>query len=206
MTSMVTLLTAIAMSAAVVAQAQKPTPTPTPTPKPVDISGKWVVALELSIGTSAPALEIKQDGTAVSPQAIAFDQIRVDERSERRTVRLENCGELPTTVRLLGVTASRGSADSWQLLPPQLMQTLEPGEKLAIEVFFAPARTGPHLASIELLVDGLRQDIELTGEAIGDNLDRKSLYGCDCNTGGTPPLLLVLFVLVAICRRRSGSS
>jgi hypothetical protein len=66
MKSIVTLVAAIAMSATVFAQAQKPTPTPTPTPKPVDISGKWVVALELSIGTSAPALEIKQDGEKIA--------------------------------------------------------------------------------------------------------------------------------------------
>jgi len=73
-------------------------------------------------------------------------------------------------------------------------------------VFFAPTRTGPHLANIELVVDGVRQEIELTGEAIGDDVDRKSLYGCDCNTGGTPPMLLALLVLVIICRRRTGSS
>ena len=151
------------------------------------------------------SVEVKLEGTAVSPQAIGFDQIRVDERSERRTVRLENCGDVSTMVQLLGVTASRGSADAWQLLPAQTMQPLAPGGKLAIEVFFAPTRPGPHLANIELVVDGLRQEIELTGEAIGGDLDRKSLYGCDCNTGGSPTLFVVC-VLLVICRRRTGSS
>ncbi|MDQ3335556.1 MAG: choice-of-anchor D domain-containing protein [Myxococcota bacterium] len=151
------------------------------------------------------SVEVKRDGTAVSPQAIGFDQIRVDERSERRTVRLENCGDFSTAVQLLGVTASRGRADAWQLLPPQTMQMLAPGEKLSIEVFFAPKRTGPHLANIALVVEGVRQEIELTGEAVGDDLDRQSLYGCDCSSGAPPPVMLALFVfvLLVIFRRRT---
>jgi MYXO-CTERM domain-containing protein len=149
------------------------------------------------------SVEVKKDGTAVSPQAIGFDQIRVDERSDRRTVRLENCGDSSTTVQLLGVTASRGSVEAWKLLPAQTMQVLARGEKLLIEVFFAPTRTGPHLANIELVVEGIRQEIELTGEAIGEDFDRKSLYGCDCSSTGGPSFMLALLVLFAICRRRT---
>jgi hypothetical protein len=148
------------------------------------------------------AVEVKEDGTAVSPQAIGFDQIRVDERSERRTIRLENCGDFATNIQLLGVTSTRGDASAWQLMPPKTTTFLQAGEKLTIDVYFAPKRTGPHLASVELVIDGLREEIELTGEAIGDAAERKSLYGCDCNTGGAPSLLLVL-VLFAICRRRT---
>ena len=154
------------------------------------------------------SVEVKEDGTAVSPQVIGFDQVKIDERSDRRTVRLENCGDLATTIQLLGVTASRGNASAWQLLPPKLMTALEPGEKRTIEVFFAPTRSGPHLANIELVVDGLRQEIELTGEAIGGDVERKSLYACSCDVPGAPwqGLPIAFFVLVIICRRRTGSS
>lgn len=150
-------------------------------------------------------VEVKEDGTAISPQVVGFEQIRVDERSERRTIRLENCGDFATHVQLLGVTSKRGDASAWQLSPPKSDTFLQAGEKLTLDVYFAPKRTGPHLASVELVVEGLREEVELTGEAIGDNAERKSLYGCDCNTGGPPSLLLAL-VLVIICRRRTGSS
>ena len=152
------------------------------------------------------SVEVKEDGTAVSPQAIGFDQIRVDERSERRTVRLENCGDIETTVQLLGVSASRGGADAWQLLPPKTTTTLKSGEKLTIEVFFAPARSGPHLANIELVIDGLRQEIELTGEAIGGDVERTSLYACSCDVPGAPwqglPIVIVIVCAVLPRRRR----
>ena len=150
------------------------------------------------------AVEVKEDGTAVSPQAIGFDQVRIDERSERRTVRLENCGDIETTVQLLGVSASRGSADAWQLLPPKTTTTLKSGEKLTIEVFFAPTRSGPHLANIELVIDGLRQEIELTGEALGGDVERASLYACSCDVPGAPwqGLPLVIVVVCAVLPRR----
>lgn len=35
-------------------------------PKALDVTGKWVVVLELSIGTSNPALTLKQDGNKVT--------------------------------------------------------------------------------------------------------------------------------------------
>lgn len=41
----------------------------TPAPKPaagIDVSGKWAVVLELSIGSSNPTLVLKQDGTKVT--------------------------------------------------------------------------------------------------------------------------------------------
>lgn len=40
--------------------------TPAPVSKAIDVSGKWTVALELSIGTSNPTLALKQDGTKVT--------------------------------------------------------------------------------------------------------------------------------------------
>ena len=38
----------------------------TPAPKALDVSGKWGVVMELSIGTSNPTLVLKQDGTKVT--------------------------------------------------------------------------------------------------------------------------------------------
>lgn len=40
--------------------------TPVPTPKAIDVTGKWAVVLELSIGTSNPTLALKQDGTKIT--------------------------------------------------------------------------------------------------------------------------------------------
>lgn len=37
-----------------------------PKPKPVDVAGKWVMVLELSIGNSNPTLTLKQDGNKVT--------------------------------------------------------------------------------------------------------------------------------------------
>ena len=151
-------------------------------------------------------LDVKDAGIAVSPQAIGFDEVRVDERSDRRTIRLENCGDFVSEVVLAGVSAVRGSANAWELTPETLTTQLEPRAKLSIEVRFAPTRSGPHVAIVKLAVDGVAQEIELTGDALGD-ADRGSLYACSCNAPGAPwqaPLLLV--VLFVICRRRTGSS
>lgn len=36
------------------------------TDRPVDVTGKWVMALEMSMGTSEPFLDLKQDGAKVT--------------------------------------------------------------------------------------------------------------------------------------------
>lgn len=153
-------------------------------------------------------LDIKDAGTAVSPQAISFDEIRVAERSERRTIRLENCGDAPSEIVLDGVTAMRGTADAWELTPSRVTTRLEPTDKIAIEVRFAPKQAGVHAATVRLAVDGVTEEIELTGEAIGDDVKRESLYACSCAAGGSPwqGLLVLAVWLVIIFRRRTGSS
>ena len=40
--------------------------TPAPAPKALDVTGKWAVVLELSIGTSNPTLALKQDGNKIT--------------------------------------------------------------------------------------------------------------------------------------------
>jgi hypothetical protein len=37
-----------------------------PKPKPVDVAGKWIMVLELSIGNSNPTLTLKQDGAKIT--------------------------------------------------------------------------------------------------------------------------------------------
>ena len=57
-----TLVLALALfTAGATAAAQ----TPAPTPK-LDVTGKWVVVMELSIGTSNPTLVLKQDGNKIT--------------------------------------------------------------------------------------------------------------------------------------------
>ena len=53
-------LIALAMVSAPLSAAQ------TPAPKALDVSGKWGVVMELSIGTSNPTLVLKHDGTKVT--------------------------------------------------------------------------------------------------------------------------------------------
>jgi len=60
------LLVAIAVvTMAIAASAQTPTPSPAP-PKPINIAGKWLMTLELSIGTANPTLELKQEGEKIT--------------------------------------------------------------------------------------------------------------------------------------------
>jgi hypothetical protein len=153
------------------------------------------------------SLDIKDAGIAVSPIAIGFDQVRVDERSDRRTIRIENCGDLASEIVLDGVAASRGDAGAWELTPSRVTTRLEPGDKLTIDVRFAPTRPGPHTAIVKLAVDGVAEQIELTGNALGDTLDRESLYACSCDAPGGAaihalPLLLAVAAIVLVPRRR----
>ena len=57
MTRTLSLVAALALATTTLfAQEQKPAP------KPVDVTGKWVMALELPIGPATPGLVLKQDG------------------------------------------------------------------------------------------------------------------------------------------------
>jgi hypothetical protein len=40
--------------------------TPAPAPKALDVTGKWAIVLELSIGTSNPTLVLKQDADKIT--------------------------------------------------------------------------------------------------------------------------------------------
>jgi hypothetical protein len=179
------------------------------TATPGDQSGK--LTWDVDDAPGAPfvieaTVEVKDTGTAVSPQALAFDKIPVGERSSRRTVRVQNCGDVDVAIETLGVTASHSRADAWEVMPAHAQQVLRPGDRFSIDVRFAPTKAGFHVAEIQLAVDGTRQAIELTGEAIGDSVERTSLYACDCNTHGGQSIVFAGLVLLVICRRRTGSS
>ena len=159
-------------------------------------------------------LTIKDAGIAVSPSAIGFDDVRVDDRSERRTIRIQNCGDLPSDIVLDGVEPMRGPAHAWQLTPSRTATRLAPGDKLAIEVRFAPTRSGLHRAMVKLAIDGIAEQIELTGTGLGDTVDRASLYACSCDAPGAPvhalPWMVAMLIVLrrrrAIARSPSGSS
>jgi hypothetical protein len=180
----------------------------------LDTSQRQMVSGELVWDVDVPenplrvmaSVEIKEDGTAVSPQLVTFDQIPIDERSERRSIRLENCGTTPSSIVVKGLQAVKGSAGAWQVQPPTLQAMLEPQEKRTIEVTFAPKHPGTYIAKILLEVDGVAQDVELTGEGLGDEVDRKSLYACSCEIPASPlsvvPLVIVVVCVVLPRRRR----
>ena len=57
---------ACALAAALQALPQgKPDPTP-PDKTTVNVAGKWVMTLEMGMGTATPGLELKQDGTKIT--------------------------------------------------------------------------------------------------------------------------------------------
>jgi hypothetical protein len=182
-----------------------------PTDKAKRVEGKltWDVDAPEAPFRIDATLDVKDAGTAVSPAMLEFEQVRIDERSDRRTIRLENCGAVETDVVVRGVSASRGSVEAWEVLPRTLQQRLGPGGKLTIEVRFAPDRDGRHAATIDLEVDGVGQIVELFGEALGSEVERDSLYGCTCDIPGAPsqglPLAIVI-VCALIPRRRTRSS
>jgi len=55
------------LAAGLAAQAYQAKPAQKPDPKAVpDIAGKWLMTIEMSMGTGAPTLEIKQDGEKIT--------------------------------------------------------------------------------------------------------------------------------------------
>ncbi len=57
-----TVIALVVLASALVARAQ----TPTPAPKAPDLTGKWTMSLELSIGPATTALDLKQDGEKIT--------------------------------------------------------------------------------------------------------------------------------------------
>ncbi|MFN0253525.1 MAG: choice-of-anchor D domain-containing protein [Kofleriaceae bacterium] len=156
-------------------------------------------------------LEYIADGAAVSPGRLPFGVIPVETRSERKTIRLENCGTAPVTLDLGGVTGRTGGTKVWDVQPNRGTIVLAPDGVQLIGVEFAPLRRGSYAATIELEIDGISRPIEIFGDASGPILEPTSFYACTCAGSSAPsrgwPVLLALLVIgVPRRRRRTGSS
>jgi hypothetical protein len=153
-------------------------------------------------------LEYIADGAAVSPGRLPFGVIPVETRSERKTIRLENCGTAPVTLELGGVTGRTGGTKVWDVQPDRGTIVLPPDGVQLIGVEFAPLRRGSYAATIELEIDGIARPIEIFGDASGPILEPTSFYACSCAGSSALsrgwPVLLALLVISR--RRRSGSS
>jgi MYXO-CTERM domain-containing protein len=147
----------------------------------------------------------------VSPGRVPFGVVPVETRSERKTIKLENCGTDPVTLELGGVTSRTGGTKVWDVQPSRGTIVLPPDGVQMIGVEFTPLRRGSYAATIELEIDNVSRPIEIFGDASGPIIEEKSFYGCACESTSSPsrgwPLLLALLAIVVPRRRfRSGSS
>jgi hypothetical protein len=106
-------------------------------------------------------------------------------------------------VRVEGLSAERGPLDVWQIEPSTLERTLASQETLTIAARFAPKRSGRHSANIVIRVDGEQRLVNLTGNALGQTVDKASLYACDCSSSKPWAAWPIGLVVVFVLRRRS---
>ncbi|MGE0395205.1 MAG: choice-of-anchor D domain-containing protein [Kofleriaceae bacterium] len=153
-------------------------------------------------------LEYIADGAAVSPGRLPFGVVPVETRSERKNIKLENCGTAPVTLELGGVSSRTGGTKVWDVQPSRGTIVLPPDGVQMIGVEFSPYRRGSYAATIELEIDGVPHPIEIFGDATGPILEPTSFYACSCSGPSAPsrgwPVLLALIAISR--RRRSGSS
>jgi hypothetical protein len=62
----IALVVVLACAAGVSARQGGQTPPKTPPPKAVNVTGKWAMTLEMSLGTGTPTLNLKQDDGKIS--------------------------------------------------------------------------------------------------------------------------------------------
>lgn len=176
---------------------------------PLDGSLRWDVDAPGSPFEVPIHLEYIADGAAVSPGRVAFGVVPVETRSEKKTIRLENCGTAPVTLELGGVTGRTGGTRVWDVQPNRGTIVLPPDGVQLIGVEFVPVRRGSYAATIELDIDGVAHPIEIFGDASGPILEQQSFYGCACQGSQAPSRgwpVLVALALVIRRRSRSGSS
>ncbi|MEO8699399.1 MAG: choice-of-anchor D domain-containing protein [Kofleriaceae bacterium] len=171
------------------------------TPGRVTGTLEWAVDAPGSPFSVPVSVEYLASGTAVSPEAMSFGAVDLDDRSTNQIVTLENCGSVPVLVTYSGVDASSGTAGAWKLDPAGDQRLLAPDGKMQIMVAFAPRDPGIHLARIPIDVDGVEQDVDLTGNGVGIRLDKTSFYACNCS-GGSPVHGWPLIVVLAFVYRR----
>ncbi|HEU0032098.1 MAG TPA: choice-of-anchor D domain-containing protein [Kofleriaceae bacterium] len=167
---------------------------------------EWDVDVPLAPFQIPVALEFIASGTAVSPSRLVFGTLDLDEESPARVITLENCGTEPTVVAYSGVTATRGGANAWHVLPPADERTLLPDEKMQITVSFAPTTPGAHVAELRLDLGGQQRIVTLEGDAIGTAVGDTSFYACNCTTGTPAGGWPIGIALVLVLRRRRAVS
>ncbi|MBA3453740.1 MAG: choice-of-anchor D domain-containing protein [Deltaproteobacteria bacterium] len=144
-------------------------------------------------------------GAAVSPGALSFGPVSVDQISNRQTITLENCNPTPIDVAVQGVKQRTGDVRAWDVQPRVDTRTLAPEEKMTISVAFAPTRSGRHAADLQLIVGDEPRIVPLEADGVGVTIDRSSFYACSCQGGRTPmhgwPVVVAL-VLLCVPRRR----
>lgn len=177
---------------------------------PIDGTLTWDVDAPAGPFSVPVTLRYIDAGTAISPRALIFGSIEVDQISQRQTITLENCNLQPIRLAIEGVTASAGDADAWDVSPREDERTLGPRDKLQIAASFRPRRAGRHVAQIRISIDGAPGEIELVGEALGELSEPTSFYACTCSGGGGggAPVqggVLAAAVLLVIRRRRRAA-
>lgn len=147
-------------------------------------------------------------GTAISPRSLVFGSIDAGRATPRQTVTLENCNPQPVRLEIVGVVASEGDRDAWDVSPVTDERTLGPRDRLQITALFRPVRVGRHVAHIRLAVDGAPGEIELSGDALGELPDPTSFYACSCRSPRSPApgAPIALAALLALRRRRRSCS
>src|SRR3569623_2021995 len=152
-------------------------------------------------------LEYVSSGTAISPAALDFGTLPVDSPGSSELITIQNCDPVPGSVKIRSLRSSQGPIGAWTL-SPNIGSSAQLDAKGAetVTVHFQPPGRGRYQAELQLDTPTGIQKIRLLGEGTGRELDDTSVYACSCsggNAGGGWPILLAL---VAIVRRRRGSS
>ena len=147
------------------------------------------------------------NGAALSPSAVSFGAIAVNQSSPLQEITLQNCDPDPVTVTIIGIDATAGRADAWTIAPGAgYMKVLAAHEKLTIDAQFVPKQRGSYRAKLKLMTNTTGLEVDLSGEATSTSLAATDFYACSCNSHGGAggwPIALAIFVIV---RRRRGSS
>ena len=152
-------------------------------------------------------LDYVSSGTAISPAALDFGTLPVDSPGSSELITIQNCDPVPGSVKIRSLRSSQGPIGAWTL-SPNIGSSAQLDAKGAetVTVHFQPPGRGRYQAELQLDTPTGIQKIRLLGEGTGRELDDTSVYACSCsggNAGGGWPILLAL---VAIVRRRRGSS
>jgi hypothetical protein len=160
-----------------------------------DVPNDYAIPVKLDYVTS---------GTALSPAALDFGTVDVDDPGFPQHITLENCDLAPAKVAIKAMNTKQGTVGAW-VLEPRLgyEKTLLAHDQQGITVTFKPPARGRYEANLEIGTDAGPRTIHLSGDAIGRDFDHTSFYACACSGSGAPsrgwPIALAL---VAIVRRR----